>query len=128
MMKKALLLILLLLMSSLAVAQPEPGIKLNVKGLDVAISKAKNNETQAHLEAVMAKILQHRQEQLNRLKNLTVEGDGEDVYVEGQGTGKFLGLISVKKQYKYEVLENGEIKRVKRIRDTFVTDDPYYAG
>lgn len=123
--KLGLLLVGLLVLSSLAFGQPENlsrGIKLEVKGLSIAIDRVHNNETRAHLEEVLAKITVKRQEQLSKLQNLETESDNEKVYVKGDGEGKLLGIITVKKQYKYEVTESGELVRVKRWNDAFVKD------
>lgn len=97
------------------IGEKEVGIKLEVKGLNNAIVKVKNNETRQHLEEVLNKILEQRREVLSKLEALEIRENADGaVEAEGKKEMKFLGFLNVKRKVKYIIDENGEIIRQPR--------------
>ena len=68
-------------------------------------------------------IQERHRERLNQLDDLTFEEqENGSLQAEGLGRGKFLGLLRLGYRYQYQVMENGELVRVKKPFDFLFTD------
>ncbi len=87
-----------------------------VKGLENAQIRVRNNETAEHLERVMNKIQEKKREQLAKLEGLEVSEDDEGkVVAKGKVEGKFLGLFKMQRTLRYEISEDGNTERKKNM-------------
>lgn len=76
--------------------------KPELTGLQNAITRVKNNETQQHLKLVLEKIETKQLEQLNKLQNLSVEQKNGKTIIEGKIKTKFLGVFPANRHVQYE--------------------------
>lgn len=107
--------------------EKETAVKSDVKGLENAMLRVRNNETKAHLEEVFAKIQDKRKEQLAKLENMEVSKDEKTnkTIIKGKGKAKFLGFIPSSKNYEYEVDVEGNVQKHGKAFDfLFKKEDP----
>jgi len=133
-MKKILSIFIILLCISIVTAQGEKGnrITTNIKGLENAMLRVKNNESILHLEQVMEKIKEQKRARLNQLEGLEIRENIEKVgefkevkrvIAEGKKEAKLFYFIKLKKSYQYEINEEtGNTIRIKRWYDIFWKD------
>ena len=93
--------------------------KSQVKGLTNATIRVGSQERIRQLEQVMEKIQTKTKERLNILENLEVVDDNGAVIASGVVDGKFLGLFKVKKNVRYNIDEEGNVKYMKEWFDGF---------
>lgn len=89
--------------------------KTQVRGLENAMLRVRNEEQKQHINKVMEKIQDKKKEQLTKLNNLIFEED-ENGMVEatGQAEALFLYIFKIKRTFTYQINEEGEIKYKKR--------------
>ena len=98
--------------------QNKERVEVKLKGIENAITRVKNNETRQHLEQVMNKIQEKRRETLNKLENLIIEKNEENKYVAvGKTKAKLFGFIKMNKKVKFEITEEGVMKRKRMFWD-----------
>ena len=132
-MKKILtIFVLMILASSFAFAQgrditpgeardiggiQERGVKSTVNGLENAMMMVRDNAQKRHLETVMEDIQNRYKDKLSKHENVMFEEENGDVVVEADVNSKFLGLFNAKRHVKYDIDENGALKRQARAFD-----------
>lgn len=81
-----------------------------VTGLENAMLRVQKEEQKQHLEQVLAKIQEKRQQRLNKLDNLQItEHESGVILAKGKDDAKLLGLIKFKKTFRYQVQEDGSL-------------------
>ena len=99
--------------------------KSQVRGLENAMLRVRNEETKQHIERVMNMIQEKQRERLNKLENLEFDTDIVDiegtedearevVIATGLEEKKFLGLFKVKRKATYEIKNTGQIMKRSR--------------
>jgi len=85
-----------------------------VKGLENAMLRVRNEEVKQHLESVMNKIQTRTQERLNQKDGLeigeTIDGNFECKFKDN---ARFLGLLKMERTFTYNLGEDGELQRQK---------------
>jgi hypothetical protein len=98
-------------------------------GLNNAILRVHNVTQEQHLQQVMNKIQEQRILQFQKFYNFTVEEIDDEVLIEGKADAKLFGLIKAKHTYKFKVMEDGSVERVRNWNDFLfrhqegITDD-----
>ena len=92
-------------------------IQSKVTGLENAILRVRNEETKQHLQQVMEKIQTQQRERLNRLEDLEIIEEEDEITAIGKKEAKLFGLFKLKHMYRYEIQENGNVIRQKRMFD-----------
>ena len=94
----------------------------DVVGLENAMLRVRNQEQRQHLEQVMEKVQLKQRERFNNITDLVIEEvvDGTDSTIVASGKTnmklKLLG-ISMQRDVKYNINEEGEIVRQKKMFD-----------
>jgi len=90
--------------------QTKQMVQSHVQGLETAMMNVKNESQRQHLERVMNRITERKREQLANLSNLTFEKDeGNRTVAKGKARARFLDVIPVQKEVRYEVTNEGEL-------------------
>jgi len=129
-MKKIIFLMtLMLLCSTLVLAvngpagrinqRPESQVqeKLEIKGLENAMLRVRNEERVQHLNQVMEKIQEHRRAMLNNMEDLEIEEDEKGIKATGKREALFLNAFKFKRNFQYRISEEGNVVRVKAWHD-----------
>lgn len=124
-----LLIMLMLCSTSLVLAQNQLQetrtlrIKAEVKGLENAILRVKNEQAQNRLSEVLERITEKRKEILNKLENLEIEEDETGkITATGEKQARFLNIFRVRIKAQYTINDDNTITRQKRTFDNFFVE------
>jgi len=93
-------------------------LQSRVPGLENAVIRIRNEETQQVIEQVMERIQTQQRERLNKLENLEVQtGSDGSLKAEGLKQAKLFGFINIKRNVEYQIAENGELTRTRGLSD-----------
>ena len=94
-----------------------------ITGLSNAVIRVNTQERAQHLGQVMSMIQEQRMQTLQKLEGLEVLEDVKgEINAKGKKQAKLLYLIKAKHMYKYKILDDGTMIRVKRFVDIFWKD------
>jgi len=89
----------------------------NIVGLENAMTRVRNEETQTHLANVWTRIQAKDQERLRNMSGLVLSEEDTGMKVRGVKEAKFLGLIKMNKTHTYTVNEDGTMALTKNGMD-----------